>query len=93
MYDFLSIATCLGRTCALRAPTAFSARIKGIRAEKAVTLNPKRTAGVLSKIADCARMAFHPRAIGDPRGRFAVRATAQLCSNAKRNSTRRMEYP
>jgi len=30
--------------------------------------------GFLYEIVDCARMAFHPCAIDDPRGRFLVRA-------------------
>jgi len=35
----------------------------------------------LFKIVDCARMAIHPCAIDDPRGRFFVRAKSQLCNN------------
>jgi len=45
-------------SCALRAPTAFSARIKDIRAENAVLINNKNGSGVLYKITDCVRMAF-----------------------------------
>jgi hypothetical protein len=44
--------------CALRAPTVFSARIKTIRAENTVMDKNKDSAGVLYKIADCARMCF-----------------------------------
>jgi len=41
----------------------------------------------LSKIADCVRTAFRPCAIGDPRGRAAVRASADNLSSAQyRNS-------
>jgi len=35
----------------------------------------KNSVGVLYKIVDCARIAFDPCAIDDPRGRIAVRAT------------------
>jgi hypothetical protein len=35
----------------------------------------------LFKIVDHARMAFHPRAIDDPRGRFFVREKSQLWNN------------
>jgi len=31
----------------------------------------KDRVGLLYKIADCVRMAFHPYVIGDPRGRFS----------------------
>jgi len=62
----------------------FSARIKGIRTENTVWDNGKDGFGVLSEIVDCVRMAFHPRAIDDPRGREAVRATSQLCSDGVR---------
>jgi len=41
--------------------------------------------GFLYKIADCARMAFHPRTIGDPRGRLLVRAISQLGNNRSRD--------
>jgi hypothetical protein len=59
-----------------RAPTVFSARIKTIRAENTVMDKIKDSARVLSKIADCVRTASRPCAIGDPRGRGAVRASS-----------------
>jgi hypothetical protein len=43
----------------------------------------KDSAGVLYKIVDCARIAFDPCAIDDPRGRFFVRAISQICNNGK----------
>jgi len=49
---------CGERTCALRAPTVFSVRIKDIRTENTVTVNNKDGAGFLYKIFDCVRMAF-----------------------------------
>jgi len=45
-------------TCALRAPTVFSGRIKAIRPENTVPDKIKDSAGVLYKIVDCARMRF-----------------------------------
>ena len=66
-----------GCACALRAPTVSSARIKTIRAENTVMDKNKDRAGVLYKIVDCTRMAIHPCAIDDPRGRLLVRATSQ----------------
>jgi hypothetical protein len=61
---------------ALRANRVFRADEKRIRTENTVLFNPDRGAGVLSKIADCARMVFHPCAIDDPRGRAAGRASS-----------------
>jgi len=58
IYSVISVVACREQTCALRAPTVFSARIKGIRAENTVLINNKNDSGVLYKIADCARMAF-----------------------------------
>jgi len=66
------------KTCALRAPTAFSARTNDIRAENAVSVDGKSGSWSLFKIVDCAGMAFNPCVIDDPRGRFLVRATTQL---------------
>jgi len=48
----------MSKHCALRAPTAFSGRIKTIRPENAVMVNPKQGLRVLYKIADCVRMCF-----------------------------------
>jgi hypothetical protein len=39
---------------------------------------------VLHKIADCVRMSFHPHAIGDPRGRVAVRASSSAAAQCVR---------
>jgi len=62
------------RTCALRAPTVFSARMESASAQKTrLWLKPGRC-GVFYKIVDSARMGFHPCAIDDPRGLFFVRA-------------------
>jgi hypothetical protein len=62
------------RTCALRAPTVLSARMKSVSAQKTrLWLKPGRR-GVLYEIVDGARMDFHPCAIDDPRGRLFVRA-------------------
>jgi hypothetical protein len=66
--------------CALRAPTVFSVRIKGIRTENTVMDKNEGSAGVLYKIVDCARMDSYPCAIDDPRGRLFVRAKWQLCN-------------
>jgi hypothetical protein len=66
----------------------FLVRIKTIRTKNTVMVNTKHGVGVLSKIADCVRMVFHPRAIDDPRGRFLVCATPQLCNNDGRDLSR-----
>jgi len=64
----------------LRAPRAnrvFRTDEKRIRTKNTVIDKSKGGLGwLLYKIADCVRMAFHPHAIGDPRGRAAVRARA-----------------
>jgi hypothetical protein len=63
---------------ALRAPRAnrvFRTDEKRIRSENTVTDKSKGSVGVLSKIPDCVRTDLGPRAIGDPRGRAAVRAS------------------
>jgi hypothetical protein len=73
-----------------RAPTVFLVRIKAIRTKNTVMVYSKQGAGALYKIADCARMKCHPCAIGDPRGRFCVRAKSQLCNNAARDLIRRV---
>jgi hypothetical protein len=81
-YGVLNAVACDEQTYALRAPTVFSVRIKSIRTENTVLVRSKDGLGLLlSKIADCARMDFHPCAIDDPRGRFFVRATSQRCNN------------
>ena len=48
------------KTCALRAPTAFSARTNDIRAENAVSVDGKSGSWSLFKIVDCAGKAFFP---------------------------------
>jgi hypothetical protein len=68
---------------AARANRVFCTDKKRIRTENPVMLKSKDGSGLsLYKIADCLRMAFHPCAIDDPRGRLLVRATSQLCNNA-----------
>jgi hypothetical protein len=62
---------------AARANRVFCTDEKHIRTENAVM--DKSKGGLdsfLSKIADCARTAFRPCTIGDPRGRAAVRASS-----------------
>jgi hypothetical protein len=63
----------------LRAPRAnpvFCADEKRIRTENTVIDKSNNGLGwLLYKIADCVRTASRPRAIGDPRGRDAVRAS------------------
>jgi hypothetical protein len=67
------------RKRALRAPRAnhaFGTDVKRVRTKN--TVIDKSRGGLdlfLSKIADCVRTAFRPCAIGDPRGRAAVRAS------------------
>jgi hypothetical protein len=65
--------------CALtRANRVFRADEKRIRTKNTVMDKGKDCAGVLYKIADCVRTAFRPHAIGDPRGRFFIRANKDL---------------
>jgi hypothetical protein len=74
----------------LRAPRAnrdFGTDEKRIRTK--ITVMDKGNNGLalfLYKIADCVRTAFCPHAIGDPRGRFLVRAISQfqLCQRSIR---------
>jgi hypothetical protein len=62
---------------AARANRVFCTDEKRIRTENTVIDKSDKRLGLsLYKIADCVRMAFHPCAIGDPRGRAAVRARA-----------------
>ena len=58
IYSVINAVACRNQTCALRAPTAFSARINGIRAENAVMVNHKDSVGFLYEIAESARMVF-----------------------------------
>ena len=60
---------------AARANRVFCTHEQHIRAEHTVMVNPEQGVGVLYEITDRARTAFRPRAIGDPRGRVAVRAS------------------
>ncbi|HEY5293198.1 MAG TPA: hypothetical protein VIJ43_12895 [Burkholderiales bacterium] len=67
-----------------RALTMLLVRIEIIRTKSMVPDKGNNGLGLfLSKIADCARMAFHPCAIDDPRGRFLVRAKSKLCNGAR----------
>jgi hypothetical protein len=63
---------------AARANRVFCTDKKHIRAKDTVMDNTKQDVDVLHKIVYCVRMAFHPCAIDDPRGRLLVRATSQL---------------
>jgi hypothetical protein len=47
MRSAMNAVACRKWNCALRAPTAFSARIKDIRTENAVTIDNKNGAGFL----------------------------------------------
>jgi hypothetical protein len=61
---------------AARANPVFRTDEKRIRTENTVIYKSRNRSGLfLYKIADCVRIAFHPHAIGDPRGQFFVRAT------------------
>ena len=63
--------------CALCAPTAFSVRIKGASVQKTRLLKKAWTRPGFNTRSPIARgCAFHPCAIGDPRGRDAVRASS-----------------
>src|SRR5450759_543656 len=65
----------MSKTCALRAPTVFSVPMKSTSVQKTrlrLTANTAWRFYPRSPIA-CG-CAFHPYAIGDPRGRVAVRA-------------------
>src|ERR1039457_852673 len=70
-----------------RAPTPFSARIKAIRAQNAVMDKNKDRWRVSSKITDCVRTASRPYAIGDPRGRVAVRASSSVTARMVKTLT------
>jgi hypothetical protein len=62
-----------------RANRAFCADEKHIRTESTVMDKSSNVLGlVLYKITDCVRTDFRPCAIGDPRGRDAVRASVLL---------------
>jgi len=75
--------------CALaRADRVFGTDEKHIRTENTVMDKSKGGLGwFLYKIADCARMAFHPCAIGDLRGRDAVRVSARDLSSAQQRNS------
>jgi hypothetical protein len=81
-YGVLDAVACDERTCALRAPTVFSARMKSVSARKSRLLIKTRTVqGFYTRSPIACGCAFHPHAIGDPRGRFFVRAKLQFGSN------------
>src|SRR4030067_664077 len=67
-------AACDERTCALRAPTAFSVRIRSIRTETADIVTSKDSGGFHKRSPIAYGWVHHPCAIGDPRGRVFVRA-------------------
>src|ERR1035437_135976 len=68
--------------CALRAPTVFSVRIKSASVQKTRLWIKARAVrgGFYTRSSIVHGCAFHPCAIDDPRGRFLVRATSQLCN-------------
>jgi hypothetical protein len=70
--------------CALaRANRVFGTDEKRIRTKNTVLDKSNNSLGlVLYTIADCARTAFRPCAIGDPRGRAAVRASPIAAARA-----------
>jgi len=70
-----------GKLRAARANRDFLTDEKHIRKEITVMDKSKIGLGLfLSKITDCARTVFRPRAIGDPRGRAAVRASSNAAA-------------
>jgi len=74
--DGFTVRAGFGKTCARRAPTAFSARINGIRAENAVLVNSRNLVGFYPRSSISHGWLFHPCEIDDPRGRLLVRATS-----------------
>jgi hypothetical protein len=72
---------CDERSCALRAPTLFSVRIKTIRTENKVMVKSKDNTGFYTRSSIVRGWLYHPRTIDDPRGRFFVRAGfAKTCA-------------
>jgi hypothetical protein len=70
--------------CALRAPTMFSIRMKSASVWKTrLWLTPNRALGFYPRSPIARGYVFHPRTIGDPRGRDAVRASADDFSSAQ----------
>jgi hypothetical protein len=63
---------------ATRANRVFCADEKRIRAESTVMDKSKDRAGFYPRSPIACGCAFHPHAIGDPRGRFFVRAKSEL---------------
>jgi hypothetical protein len=86
IYGVFSSAVGHERTCALRAPTVFLGYGKKLPYPKNTVMDKSKggLGCVLYTIVDCARMAFHPCPIDDPRGRIFVRATSQLCTSGGR---------
>src|ERR1039458_8069201 len=66
-----------------RAPTAFSVRIKTVSVQKTRLWIKARAVwrGFYTRSSIAHGCAVRPCAIDDPRGRFLVRATSQLCNN------------
>jgi hypothetical protein len=81
---------CHQKTCALRAPTVFSGRIKTIRPENTVMNKSKNDIGLfLSKIVDCARMALSSvRNKRSARTVFRPRSMRKPEADAERDSRR-----
>jgi hypothetical protein len=80
MYGVLSMDACIAPNCALRAPTLFSERMKSASARKTRLWIKATIAWVCfyTRSPIAGGCAFHPHAIGDPRGRAAVRAIAEM---------------
>jgi len=72
----------LRAACANR---VFCADEKHIRAENTVLDKNKDSVGFYTRSPIACGCAFHPCAMDDPRGRFFVRATSQLCNNGGRD--------
>src|SRR5450756_99912 len=76
-----------------RAPTMFSVRIKSASVQKTWLWIKARAVwgGFYTRSPIACGCAFHPRAIGDPRGRDAVRASAEDYSSAQHRYLRQRE--
>jgi len=76
VYGVLNMVAYIAPNCALRAPTVFGTNKKRIRTENTVLDKNKDSSGVYTRSPIAGGCAFHPPAIGDPRGRAAVRASS-----------------
>ena len=72
---------CQRRTCALRAPTVVSVRISSASVPKPrFSIKTRTGRRFCSRSSIACGCAFHPRAVGDPRGRAAVRASSGVAA-------------